>query len=528
MGRKKKFIDKKKSATFQLMARDTSDPNYSPDPSGDRVFVRVDDNDYAPESFNEGGPDGNHLTSNPDSIFADAPEDSDDDDYVTKNFGGVQNRKAQTNALPDHVRKEILELGFPDDGYNYLAHLREIKNTGGGSTYYQNPKADFVQLPRDVKAYDASRVEISKINDVSEEKSIYNVASKTFGVRLQKVVDPDVAAMLEDGASSKYASDIEDLEEDFVVCANLLDGPAGEENDEKLIFAAGSNSDHVKSRDLGASGAKEGERNVSALDSEKPRVRRPLDEHFDLLELQEYGADSEEEEEEEYDRYMDDEDNNQEILTEKLNSAFKDCPSGLLRLGGAVEENEPPEPTPEVIQRCREYAEKYENDDNDLEEVLVEESSDESEVWDCETIVTTYSTLDNHPGKIGAPEARRRKKKLADELLSGASVDPTRAVIALKGKEKLPVDFLPPRGKKQQGEKTKDERDVSEKRGDVLKQKPRCQESKEEKKERKSAVKLERREARLMKKEMKGLYKSEAHRAQKVAAFTGPSSIHLM
>ncbi|CAA0841210.1 Unknown protein [Striga hermonthica] len=419
MGRKKKFIDKKKSATFQLMARDTSDPNYSPDPSGDRVFVRVDDNDYAPESFDEGGPDGDPLTSNPDSIFADAPEDSDDE-YVAKNFGGVQNCKTQTNGLPDHVRKEILELGFPDDGYNYLAHLREIKNTGGGSTYYQNPKADFVQLPRDVKAYDASRVEISKISDVSEEKSIYNVASKTFGVRLQKVVDPEVAAMLEDGASSKYASDVEDLEEDFVVCANLLDGPAAEENDEKLIFAAGSNSDHVKTRDLGTSSAKEEQGSVSALDSDKPRVRRPLDEHFDLLELQEYGDDNEEEEE--YDGYMDDEDNNQEILTEKLNSAFKDCPSGLLRLGGAVEENEPPEPTPEVIQRCREYAEKYENDDNDLEEVLVEESSDESE----------------------------------------------------------------------------------------------------------SAVKLERREARLMKKEMKGLYKSEAHRAQKVAAFTGPSSIHLM
>lgn len=43
-----------------------------------------------------------------------------------------------------------------------------------------------------------------------------------------------------------------------------------------------------------------------------------------------------------------------------------------------------------------------------------------------------------------------------------------------------------------------------------------------------SAVKLERREARQVKKEMKGLYKSESNRAQKVAAFTGPSSIHLM
>lgn len=43
-----------------------------------------------------------------------------------------------------------------------------------------------------------------------------------------------------------------------------------------------------------------------------------------------------------------------------------------------------------------------------------------------------------------------------------------------------------------------------------------------------AAVKEERREARRAKKELKGLFKGEAHHAQKVAAFTGPSSIHLM
>lgn len=31
-----------------------------------------------------------------------------------------------------------------------------------------------------------------------------------------------------------------------------------------------------------------------------------------------------------------------------------------------------------------------------------------------------------------------------------------------------------------------------------------------------------------MKKEMKGLYKCETHRAQRVAAVAGPSTIHLM
>jgi protein LTV1 len=41
-------------------------------------------------------------------------------------------------------------------------------------------------------------------------------------------------------------------------------------------------------------------------------------------------------------------------------------------------------------------------------------------------------------------------------------------------------------------------------------------------------VKEEKREARKAKKELKGLYKSEIQKAQKVAAVTGPSSIQLM
>jgi len=148
MGKKKQFIDKKKSATFQLLARDSSDPNYDDSPGGDRVFVRVDNNSVS--VFADGVPAGvsgsgrYEEDEEPDSIFADAPEDNDegDDDRV---FGNLE---PGTKALPEHVRKEILELGFPDDGYNYLLHLRKIKNAGGGSAFYDNPKArlDFCSL----------------------------------------------------------------------------------------------------------------------------------------------------------------------------------------------------------------------------------------------------------------------------------------------------------------------------------------------------------------------------------------------
>lgn len=145
MGKKKQFIDKKKSATFQLLARDSSDPNYDDSPGGDRVFVRVDNNSASVFADGDSGHYDDDKESN--SIFADAPEDNDegDDDRVFGNLAPAE------KALPEHVRKEILELGFPDDGYNYLLHLRKIKNAGAGSAFYDNPKARLDQLSRDVK-----------------------------------------------------------------------------------------------------------------------------------------------------------------------------------------------------------------------------------------------------------------------------------------------------------------------------------------------------------------------------------------
>lgn len=61
--------------------------------------------------------------------------------------------KGSGSGLREEVRREILELGLPDDGYNYLTHLREIRNEGGGSAYYENPRARFDLVPLDVKVY---------------------------------------------------------------------------------------------------------------------------------------------------------------------------------------------------------------------------------------------------------------------------------------------------------------------------------------------------------------------------------------
>ncbi|XP_004509593.1 uncharacterized protein [Cicer arietinum] len=524
MGKTKKFINKKSSLTFQLMPRDSTDPAFTQ--SDDRVFVRVDNNPISA-----------------DSVFADSPDDPDADTEDGFDDG--------SGPLSDDVRKDILELGFPDDGYNYLTHLREIKNAGGGSFFYSNPKFKLQHVPRDVKAYDASRLRIKEADEEPEENTLYTVASKTASVRVQKAVDPEVAALLDDSDVSRFGSDVEDLEEDFVVQANLHEDKDDEEEApvcNGMNFAEGStmnrslNNDHVlqvsaystiaddcKSLDEGVNG-------VTGVQcaGEKSRPRRLLDEQFDLLEQQEYGSDDNSGDDDYDDDYEENYGAEDESLAEKLKLSLSNhemesleveddgkykVPADLLKKDAPGSEGQE-DSAADVIRRCKEYGEQYEVEDEDKDVVIFQESSDESEAWDCETIVSTYSNLDNLPGKIEIPGATR-KKKLAETITAASSS--TNPIIFLRGKAKLPVDFLPA-GRRPAAENVRD----STARPEQYRRRQHGQESKEEKKERKTAVKEERREARRTKKEMKELYKCEAHRAQRVSAVAGPSSFHLL
>ncbi|KAG1328329.1 protein LTV1 [Cocos nucifera] len=505
MGRKKKFIDKKNSATFQLLARDSSSypaasaADNGGAPASDRVFVRVDTNSYSVHGLLDeddcgdgGGKVGIPEVDDAISIFADAPGDTDDEGSAPPPWigaGGGASRGRTENALPDHVRREILELGLPDDGYNYLIHLREIKNAGGGSFYYHNSKATLDRVPLDVKAYDASRLRISTaVGDESNGDSIYTVASKTVGVKVQKAVDPDVAKLLDDDDLSRFGSDVEDLEEDFVVKANLpeaqdeINEEEGLGRGEKVVakeeVGVARDSRWAEKENEFAQGNGEDE----LKGGEKPRVRRLLDEQFDLLTLREYDNDSETDDA----VYVDTE---CELLASKIKNALKEYAMDDLELedkyrvpgdyvhGHQVPSTETqPDASADIICRCAQYAEQYCNESQDDEEIVVlEESSEESEVWDCETIVSTYSNLDNHPGKIQAPENPKKRipKNFPGDLVAKSNV------IALRGKEKLPVEYLPQ--KKKTGENLK-----TAVKSDADKPKMRqCGESKEDKKERK-------------------------------------------
>lgn len=125
-------------------------------------------------------------------------------------------------------------------------------------------------------------------NEAPNEKVIYSVASKTVNVRVQKAADPEVSALLDDSDLSRFGSDIEDLEEDFVVQANLAAEKEGEEEEEDVCVDNGPNiveqseNKNVRNETNGVgTNSVEGAKDNSV--AEKPRVHRLLDEQFDLV-----------------------------------------------------------------------------------------------------------------------------------------------------------------------------------------------------------------------------------------------------
>lgn len=96
MGKKKAFIDKKNARTFSLISRADDD---SDDDGG--ALVPAD----AAGVFSERGRDGP------------APSARDF-------FSARLEAERPTVSLDDSKRREIVDLGLPDDGYDYLKHLR--------------------------------------------------------------------------------------------------------------------------------------------------------------------------------------------------------------------------------------------------------------------------------------------------------------------------------------------------------------------------------------------------------------------
>ncbi|GAQ77974.1 hypothetical protein KFL_000060390 [Klebsormidium nitens] len=625
MGKKKSFIDKKKAATFSLVFRDSSDAAAGDDSAPERIFVRSDGRDEAAPGF-----DGTESQFEGGSEFA--LEDGLKD---FRGFGPAHPLWAgPREPLPEHVRREVLEMGFPDDGYDYTKHLRELRGGGVGAIAVAPER----NLRADVRAYNAKTVRVKP----AEEDEILAEAEAAGGAKeIQKVgasvLDPDILKLLEESGSEDGGDEELELEDDFVIEANR---GAEEENGAAEGFriaprGALGNGGAVQKWLGSSTGGKgfevaeieeyeewseeeEGEEDdaaamkgrgfaASSIASDVRNRDRPvrlLDEQFENLAVREYDLDDDSDEEdvdarghadisqfdsvldsflEDHDVHPDEYHTLAEVekggkqrtetapteetggLSRKSNVLSGDVKNGAVGLeketmssdrradgspsaeAGLLEAASTSGREAEVVEArtnktsgkgrgLDEVSDGGADEEADVlgelreeKEVIWVEEEDEREHWDCDTIVSTYSNLDNHPARIGAPP--NKFKSLGSERGSQREEN-LPGLIRLGGKEGLPIEYLPRRGgleglpERPSGK----ENEEDEKRGPSQKVAgPRAGEGKEEKKARKAAVKEQRRESRVVKRDMKALYKAEAQKAiNKAAAAAGaPQGIRL-
>ena len=177
----------------------------------------------------------------------------------------------------------------------------------------------------------------------------------------------------------------------------------------------------------------------------------------------------------------------------------------------AIEEEEEEENIDEVLAEADLF---LANPEVDLppEEVFIDGKSyftmKERNPWDCESILSTYSNLDNNPAVIVRSGSGRRRKKNKKKL-GGLGLDDDETTIPeekpvqilLSNKTGLPLGVLSERGggKHDDDEDLEQETFMSVNKGEARKK----NETQEEKKARKQAVKEDRQIARIQKKMMR-------------------------
>jgi hypothetical protein len=224
MGKKKPFIDKKNSTTYSLIFRETEDVDDEPE----RLLVPTEEVPPVPDSMREDGPSSAATAR---AYLNQMMAEDEDDGLITEDR-----------------RKENILMGFPDDGYDYVKHLRTIgargkavdTRTGGSSSsapsndgpsiYIAAPRA--VPPSQDAKVVDATATAVDTIEqeDDSEDVPEEIGAAGTIleeGQHVQKLMLAELkaleAAMAQaelDDADDDFGSEGEgDLEDEFIIQA---------------------------------------------------------------------------------------------------------------------------------------------------------------------------------------------------------------------------------------------------------------------------------------------------------------------
>ncbi|XP_013421817.1 protein LTV1 homolog isoform X2 [Lingula anatina] len=439
-GKKKKpFIDKKNAVTFHLVHRSQKDPLQADEDAPERVLMPANEKHKQEEQQKYG-------------IFF-------DDGYDYMQHLKEANEAYELEAVGPYNPYLSMEDDFEQNYYGTEANEGE-----------ENDRKVKIQLPSSVFA-----------SEVETDTGMLNKAETVIGPRPD--LDPDILAALDDDYDFDNPDNI--LEDDFVTQANTAtdsDDIYWKGDDDEEEYSGSDIGSDEQLSDVGSLENFETKSHFTNYSMTSSVIRRNegltlLDDRFEQL----------------YTAYGDDE----------IGALDNEDIEGRLQQGSEVlndildefEKQQAQVKLKDVIEKGKDNVEietDSEEDDGDDDLVkMVMEKPDEK--WDCETILSTYSTLYNHPKTIEEPTKKEKDIKFSK-------------------KTGIPLGILPQKGlTKKQLEKEMDHAN----KGDVACTYRPKDESTDEKRARKKAVKEQRKERRAEKKANKVAFKAEQIRQEK-------------
>ncbi|KAL4114262.1 hypothetical protein PRIC2_014585 [Phytophthora ramorum] len=523
--RKKQFINKKTAQHFHVVHRSQRDPKAN-DPEASKYVLLSSSQHVELRSDSESDDDEDEEDDSddemPDLVDAPAaPKKSKAAFPVRKvRFGGVE-----AEDLVD-------ENGLPRDGYDYTQHMKEM---GQGKFYSATSRFDAGEEARAL----SRKVDLPEdaLPSVEEQDRLLDAITLTTDV-----MDVDLReALVNDEA-------FEELDDNFVVQAaedNAEDAGTDDFDYDahiaKLMEAASGvtplyrgnitdSEDEEFSDEEEELSDNEGEHEDLELPEDRDEAQRALDELFEKTLAEEYDDEQLGELEED-----DPETRGKETLDGELLAAVvedyafvqQELADAEGKLGNPLREGNN---LKQVLDECAaerfayEYDEDAETEDEEEPEGPVERAEREKkeleelfernqylqredrEQWDCETIVSTYSTLDNHPTVLREEGPTRRKKKKQPLIASIAEGEDIRKQkVTLSRKTGMPLGVF----ESAAPVKSKAAKQVEQQPESARRQKG---ETKEQKRARKAAVKMEKMTRRAEKKETKLAFKEEEAR----------------
>ncbi|XP_073978938.1 LTV1 ribosome biogenesis factor [Rhodnius prolixus] len=280
--------------------------------------------------------------------------------------------------IRDERKDELEKYGiYYDDDYDYLQHLKE-----------KSSEVEMIEVPtkivnKEKKSSGKLALPSSVFASECEEKvGLLNKAAPKSGLQLD--LDPDIVAAMDEDFD--YSDPENMLDDDFVLLANAT--PEGSENEEDYTDDDSDvDDDEEEDRfDMEETKSRFTEYSMTSSVIRRNEQLTMLDGRFEEMFSQyddnEIGAlDCEEIEGD-----LDSKDKMLENIIEQYETTHVKEPLKL-------------EPTV--------MPDFSESSDSDSENSVVEVK--EKEKWDCESILSTYSTLYNHPKLIDAPSSNRIK-----------------------------------------------------------------------------------------------------------------------